>query len=193
MSSNSAVDYVYGLLVGETVEILSSAGELHCGILLAVSREGVACKYVRRKDQDDEYCEHPSADAVVFPWENVLHLIARNVRDKMADMRFGTDSEIAQHHDALVGRELRHAAEWTGNQAGDDLESLGPDDGKPWDQFRVNEQQFGVKSTYREELYNSVLNKGDFSKSQIAEVERIARAISSDSNTSESCGDFGEA
>ncbi|CAI9114387.1 OLC1v1015104C1 [Oldenlandia corymbosa var. corymbosa] len=46
-----------------------------------------------------------------------------------------------------------------------------------WDQFRVNETLFGVKSTFDEELYTTKLEKGPQTKELEKEASRIAREI----------------
>lgn len=46
-----------------------------------------------------------------------------------------------------------------------------------WDQFTVNEQQFGVKSTYDETLYTTVLDKGKVSREQEAVANKLAAEI----------------
>merc|ERR1719486_775986 len=46
-----------------------------------------------------------------------------------------------------------------------------------WDQFAVNEKQFGVKSTYREDLYTTKLDMTKITNSQREAAERIAKEI----------------
>lgn len=48
----------------------------------------------------------------------------------------------------------------------------------PWDQFSVNEQKFGVKSTYDEHFYTTKINKNDPNFEQrLKEAERLAEEI----------------
>ncbi|KAK5779842.1 Pbp1p PWA37_001799 [Arxiozyma heterogenica] len=50
----------------------------------------------------------------------------------------------------------------------------------PWDQFSVNEQKFGVKSTYDEHFYTTKINKDDPNFEQrLKEAERLAEEIES--------------
>eukprot|EP00029_Vermamoeba_vermiformis_P014194 TRINITY_DN9318_c0_g1_i2.p1 TRINITY_DN9318_c0_g1~~TRINITY_DN9318_c0_g1_i2.p1 ORF type:complete len:827 (-),score=349.73 TRINITY_DN9318_c0_g1_i2:54-2534(-) len=50
-----------------------------------------------------------------------------------------------------------------------------------WDQFEVNQRKFGVKSTFREEIYTSVINKSDPSYKKLEhEAQRIAAEILAD-------------
>merc|ERR1719247_3573866 len=70
-----------------------------------------------------------------------------------------------------------------GDGAGDDMNlTLGDSNehgggGGAWDQFAVNEKQFGVKSTYREDLYTTKLDMSKISNSQREAAERIAKEI----------------
>lgn len=48
--------------------------------------------------------------------------------------------------------------------------------GATWDQFAANEQQFGVRTTYDEDLYTTKLDKGR-AKMSAAEADRIAAEI----------------
>ena len=46
-----------------------------------------------------------------------------------------------------------------------------------WDQFKVNEKLFGVKSTFNEELYTTKLERGPQTKELEEVALRIAREI----------------
>ena len=47
-----------------------------------------------------------------------------------------------------------------------------------WDQFKANEERFGVKSTYDENLYTTTINKSNpLYKMREAEAARLAREI----------------
>ena len=60
--------------------------------------------------------------------------------------------------------------------AGDDL-SLQQSEG-PWDQFQANEQKFGLKSDYDENIYTIPIDRSDPSYAQRdAEAQRIAQEI----------------
>lgn len=135
----SALIYAYSLLLGETVEVTSSAKHTTTGILVAVSDEGLVLKYVR--DKEGPYTEHPKPDARCIRFSDFVmcvsridalrvyeryllcsgpsflprRAVVRDVSDKAAlTERFGTDSDIAQNKSALVGRELRSVgSEWT--------------------------------------------------------------------------------
>ncbi|CUE79252.1 Hypothetical protein, putative, partial [Bodo saltans] len=46
-----------------------------------------------------------------------------------------------------------------------------------WDQFETNAKKFGVKTTYKEEMYTTTLDKTKLSKEQIEYADRAARDI----------------
>lgn len=48
---------------------------------------------------------------------------------------------------------------------------------RSWDQFKVNEALFGVKSTFNEELYTTKLERGPRMRELEEEALRIAREI----------------
>jgi PAB1-binding protein PBP1 len=70
-----------------------------------------------------------------------------------------TDSEIGKRDlSHLMNRELQTADSWLGASS---AASLDLDDGKVrgWDQFKVNEQMFDVKTSFDENLYTTRLDK----------------------------------
>ena len=82
------------------------------------------------------------------------------------------------------GRELQRWAPEAGIAdplQADGLQSDRPDlqlcaKGANWDQFAANEQRFGVRTTYDEDLYTTKLDKGR-AKMSAAEADRIAAEI----------------
>lgn len=79
----------------------------------------------------------------------------------------------------LVGRQLE---KWEPPK-----EAVGPnkalalgdmrDYGRPWDQFRENKNRYGVKTSFDESLYTTVLDKSSFTRSQIEGSDRLVREI----------------
>lgn len=57
------------------------------------------------------------------------------------------------------------------------------DDNKNWDQFKANEEKFGIKSSYREEIYTTELKKENFTADQIAWANRIEQEIEGSSSS----------
>lgn len=90
---------------------------------------------------------------------------------------FRTDGEISQSKGAGQEREL---VAWSGE--GQELavqtleESRYNDDGS-WDQFAVNQEQFGVTTTFNEELYTTKLDPNRIPIDVREKAERLAREI----------------
>jgi len=103
---------------------------------------------------------------------------------------FRTDGEISRS-DRLgtgPGRELRRFdfAAWgaadAALEADGAVEAPAPvsrDRGKAWDQFKVNEERFGVVSTFKSDLsqYTTVLDQKKITKEMRARAERIAKEL----------------
>jgi PAB1-binding protein PBP1 len=50
--------------------------------------------------------------------------------------------------------------------------------GESWDQFQANEQKFGLKSDYNENIYTTTIDKSNpLYRQREAEAERIAQEI----------------
>lgn len=98
-----------------------------------------------------------------------------------APSRFKTDGQIADSK--RPGRE-RDLVAWSESdeKAGQKARSGGNlqlDRVRPgaWDQFKANEEQFGVTSTYDEDLYTTKLDPSTIPAHKRREAEQIARAI----------------
>lgn len=51
-------------------------------------------------------------------------------------------------------------------------------DGRPWDQFAANEEKFGLKTDYDENIYTTAIDRSAPSyKARMANAERLARQI----------------
>lgn len=100
--------------------------------------------------------------------------------------RFATDAEIAgQKSSANTEREL---VPWAGPgqaDAGSLDEDLGRAEPGQWDQFKANEQRWGITTTFNEELYTTKLDPNTISKEKRDEADRIAREIESGQMASE--------
>lgn len=93
---------------------------------------------------------------------------------------FKTDTDISATKPPIRERELQR---WVPD---DDLKMvLLEDSGKGhWDQFKVNEEKFGVGSTYDESLYTTKINtSGADYKKRLKEATIIAKEIESQSST----------
>lgn len=98
---------------------------------------------------------------------------------------FATDAEItgvkAEAEGSSGGRALQRFdfAAFSGGATADEL-ALGTSTSlKGWDQFKVNEQKFGVVSTFKADLsqYTTVLDKRKITKEMRLKADRIAREM----------------
>ena len=102
---------------------------------------------------------------------------------------FATDENIASSNTGIKNRAIVSASQtgWVQSQ-GDSaldapLEGGGRGIGK-FDQFKTNEEKFGVKSTYDETLYTTALNRSDFTREQQQKAAEIEKAILSGEGSS---------
>jgi len=96
-------------------------------------------------------------------------------------LAFRTDADISQKKPA-PGRE-RDLKAWVSSDdphsAAADDDTFGPSNGSTsWDQFSVNEQLFGVKASFDEDLYTTKLDRSapDF-KERERKAQKIANEI----------------
>jgi len=96
-------------------------------------------------------------------------------------LAFRTDADITQKK-PVPGRERDLQAWVPSGDAGPALSAdddmFGPSNGTSWDQFSVNEQLFGVKASFDEDLYTTKLDRSapDF-KERERKAQKIANEI----------------
>lgn len=93
---------------------------------------------------------------------------------------FKTDSDISRGRGELKERELQKWTPDAGDEDSNVLNQTLESSSSTWDQFTVNEEKFGVKSTFDEHLYTTKINKNDPNyEKKLKEAERIAKEIES--------------
>lgn len=94
-------------------------------------------------------------------------------------MGFRIDTDISGNT-AMPERDLQR---WEPSTTADSGLSLESSSG-PWDQFQVNEQRFGLKSDYDENIYTTRIDRSrpDYRQRE-AEARRIAQEIEGSSTT----------
>lgn len=91
---------------------------------------------------------------------------------------FKTDTDITRGGKPEVKE--RELLKWTPDESDEHLNEALEDNAGEWDQFSVNEQKFGVKSTFDEHFYTTKINKDDPNFEQrFREADRIAKEIES--------------
>lgn len=91
---------------------------------------------------------------------------------------FKTDTDISSW--AKPEFKERELLKWTPDEGDDQVGESLEDNSGAWDQFTVNEEKFGVKSSFDEHFYTTKINKGAPNYEQrVKEAERIAKEIES--------------
>ncbi|AAS50227.1 AAL139Cp [Eremothecium gossypii ATCC 10895] len=110
-------------------------------------------------------------------WEQIKRREEQKARERRDGklQEFRTDTDIAGAGE-VKERELQ---KWTPDDSeAFALEGSLEDHAEEWDQFAVNEQKFGITSTFDEYLYTTKINKGDPNyETRLKEADRIAREI----------------
>ncbi|EXJ82059.1 hypothetical protein A1O1_08128 [Capronia coronata CBS 617.96] len=195
--------YLFGATIGLSIAITVKSGDRFEGLLtgstLNPTNSKITMKMVRKS--------HPAASGqtngtgyreaalVGSSPEHAMNFDVKDIADlvipefsppenfKLANgtpSGFQTDADISGNQT----RGERLLQKWV--PEGPDAANLSLESGTPgsWDQFSVNSQLFGAKSTYDETLYTTVIDRNSPSyKRREAEAERIAREIEGAAST----------
>lgn len=116
-----------------------------------------------------------------IPAQNLTHIqpITPKPAPQVGASKFKTDSDISSRFQVRE-RELQR---WVADDDNADL-TLEDSSNGAWDQFKVNEEKFGVESTYDEHLYTTRIDKSALDYQQrLEKAERLAREIEGQSST----------
>ncbi|KAK9359492.1 hypothetical protein V1504DRAFT_434724 [Lipomyces starkeyi] len=171
--------------VGSSVVATVRSGARYSGILSSAQTHGdvgVALRFARQiaappgEELDDEANETVVSTLLIQPKDLLdLKVLEVNLTDQNG---FRTDTDISRNSSAE--QKQKELQPWKPDdsipmESLDDLESAGAG---TWDQFAVNEQLFGLQSTFDENLYTTRLDKSHPQyKERAAAAERIAREI----------------
>ena len=187
--------FVAASLVGKVVTVQTKDGKEYEGILQSVDTEkemGVIIALAREKVAPDDPAPKPVPE-MVFLAKDYLQVTASDVdlfeaetgaaRKNKGEVLADVEIEVAGRGGGQ-DRELLKATAWLGDgTTQEELTSSGGAVGQ-WDQFARNEQQFGTRSTYNEEMYTTKLSNKKFTDEQLRNAERMAREIESKPATS---------
>ncbi|XP_021736746.1 polyadenylate-binding protein-interacting protein 3-like isoform X2 [Chenopodium quinoa] len=197
--SRDRLVYLTTCLIGHHVEVQVKNGSVYSGIFHATSADkdfGAVLKMARlikdvslraQKVTSDSVVKAPSK-TLIIPANELVQIVAKDVpvtRDGLSNELRGESRQ-----DIMLDSYISHSRHVEG---GRELEPWMPDKDDPlcpeldnvfdsswtgsWDQFKVNEKLFGVKSTFNEELYTTKLEKGPRTRELEEEARRIAREI----------------
>ncbi|CAJ1343059.1 unnamed protein product, partial [Effrenium voratum] len=180
--------YMLTCLHGHTVTVKLKNQQIWEGTFHACSSEGdiaITLKSARQvptgRGKSGEVVE-----TMVIEGKDFMQVSAQNVPPaEPKSNSFKTDGEIAESWGEGRSREL---VAWTDRQAaapaGVNLQLESSRQIGTWNQFEINETQFGVKSTYSEDLYTTKLDPSKIPEQRRKDADRIAREIESGQNYS---------
>ncbi|MCJ1271313.1 hypothetical protein MMC22_011213 [Lobaria immixta] len=193
--------FLLGNMIGLPASITVKNGDIFTGIFFGTILEGHESNYLLKmvqqstsrgetngvKDVSEDYIGVGDEHAMTFDFKEVIHLAVEGVGFGSQDdsqngssTGFRTDTDISGNP-TVRERSLQRWEPSVGAGepiagAGDDL-SLQQSDG-PWDQFQANEQKFGLKSDYDENIYTTMIDRSNPLYAQReAEAQRIAQEI----------------
>ncbi|KAK9322251.1 hypothetical protein V1517DRAFT_338976 [Lipomyces orientalis] len=174
--------------VGSSVVATVRSGARYAGILSSAQTHGdvgVALRFARQiaappgEELDDDAKETVVSTLLIQPKDLLdLKILEVNLTEQNG---FRTDTDISRNSSSE--HKQRELQPWKPDESIpmeslDDFESSAG----TWDQFAVNEQLFGVQSTFDENIYTTRLDKSHPQyKERAAAAERIAREIESSS------------
>lgn len=191
--------YITTCLIGHPVDVQVKNGSVFSGIFHATSADkefGIVLKMAwlvkdtsfRGQKAASESFGKSSSETLIIPAQDLVQIIAKDVSvmrdglakehqaEKQQDLMIDTHISKSRHLD--VERELKP---WVPDEDVPQCPELENTFNSPWtgswDQFKVNEALFGVRSTFDEELYTTKLDKGPQTRELEAEAMRIAREI----------------
>ncbi|XP_011627318.1 polyadenylate-binding protein-interacting protein 4 [Amborella trichopoda] len=198
-TSRNRLIFLTTCLVGHHVDVQVKNGSVFTGIFHATNSDkdfGLILKMARltkdgsvkgQKMVFDSAGKVPSR-TLIIPAKELVQVIAKDVlvtsnylsnfstHEKRHD--FMIDTSISQSHLIDVERELEPWTPDNDDPLCPDLENTFDNTwNRNWDQFQTNEELFGVKSTFDEELYTTKLEKGPQMRELEREATRIAREI----------------
>ena len=168
---SSRTDFVFLALKGTLVTAVLSNG-LHLeGILDTRHNNRINLRLVRQWKANEEATEHAAID---FALNDLVSLTASSVNFSEATgvAGFATDTDIS----GKSGLKLRELAKWEGG----DVEMGGLEEGPPgsWDQFELNERLFGIRTSFDEAAYTTVIDRNSVEYQRLEEdAARLAAEI----------------
>lgn len=191
--------YLTTCFIGYHVEVQVKNGSVFCGIFHATNADkdfGIVLKMARLTKDVSSRGQKAASDSVrrapaktlIIPSHEFVQLVAKDV--SVTEDELSSELQGERQGDILLDSYISHSRHVKGER---ELERWVPDEEIPqrpelenvfdspwtggWDQFKVNEKLFGVKSTFNEELYTTKLERGPQTKELEEVALRIAREI----------------
>ncbi|PPQ99133.1 hypothetical protein CVT24_009323 [Panaeolus cyanescens] len=173
-------------LTGTTVTLTNKSGQRYEGVVGSTSGEGDTPGVTLKDVKEVGVPGAPLKDSLFIASANIDTFTSgpADARPTNGDS-FRTDTDISQKK-GLGGKE-RELQAWApsgdpgsalGGLGDDDTFALGSNSGASWDQFTANEQLFGVKASFDEDVYTTKLDRNapDF-KERERKAQKIANEI----------------
>ncbi|KAI5953108.1 PBP1 [Candida jiufengensis] len=179
--------YLIAKSIGKQCIVTTTDGSRYQGLLVATdlsietspisliikNPQLVSKSLINEKTNLDKIPEHliiESKDLIDFE-------VDLNINDTLVvpKTEFKTDSDISNNKKTFEERDF---VKWE-PEAGDELSKLTLEDTSgPWDQFKVNQEKFGVESTFDEHIYTTRIDKNapDYYE-KVAKANKIADEI----------------
>lgn len=166
-------------LTGTTVTLATKTGQRYEGVVGSTAPEGDMAGVTLKDVKDITVPGAPLKDSLFIASTNIDSWTSGPADSKPANGdSFRTDVEISGKK--VPGRE-RELQAWVDSDAtttdADTFGGLNGNSNKSWDQFAANEQLFGVKATFDENVYTTPLNRD---APDYKERERKANQIAKD-------------
>ncbi|XP_033142293.1 polyadenylate-binding protein-interacting protein 4 isoform X2 [Brassica rapa] len=196
--SRDSLVYLTTCMIGHLVEAYLKNGSVYSGIFHAADVEkdfGIVLKMaslvkdgtLRGHKSRSEFVRKPPYKTFIITGDELVQVVAKDLSvfsdgklkavQSEKSVELLTDSSISKSCRVDQGRELKP---WLPD--GQVPEGLDNVFDKPWkrggwDQFKVNQERFGVRSTFNEEMYTTPLDRGLWTRELEEKAREIAREI----------------
>ncbi|CAH8370000.1 unnamed protein product [Eruca vesicaria subsp. sativa] len=201
--SRDGLVYLTTCMIGHLVEAHLKDGSVYSGIFHAADVDkdfGIILKRaslikdgtLEGQESGSEVVRKPTTKKLVYiPADELVQVVAKdlsvssdgmlNAVQSEKSVELLTDSSISKSCHVGQGRELKP---WVPDEeAPEGLDDVFDESLKRgWDQFKVNEELFGVTSTFNEEMYTTTLDRGSRTRELEEKAMSVAKEIE-DENT----------
>jgi hypothetical protein len=156
--------YAIACVLGKKGKVRTRSGGMYEGHLYTMTSDGCVFKECSSNQGLEPSLNLARDDFITLEFNNIQPVQHR---------KFKTDAEISKRK-SLQDRELQ---KWEPEEDGHGL-TLEDVHGSSWDQFKINEQKFGVRTTYDEHLYTTkVPHASELTEAEVRRAEKLAKEL----------------
>lgn len=156
--------YAIACVLGKKGKVRTRSGGMYEGHLYTMTSDGCVFKECSSNQGLEPSLNLARDDFITLEFNNIQPVKHR---------KFKTDAEISKRK-SLQDRELQ---KWEPEEDGHSL-TLEDTHGSNWDQFKINEQKFGVRTTYDEHLYTTkVPQASELTEAEVRRAEKLAKEL----------------